>query len=946
MKATILLLLILFVSFSQLLASENHYQFISPQPGSENNSRESNIIFRHGDFLDQAGYTQNSIEAKGSKSGKIKGEVILSSDRKTLIFKPTQKLLPNELISVKINSGIKTANGKQIEPFRFQFRTTHLKKEIFLKSAFTKQIEVHNKLNKKTEGAIPELTVNVYDSSAVGEGDVFLAVASETEGIGYYLMVVNNDGTIKYSKELVDDYAYDFKVQPNGLLTYAQFLSHHDYTGGGNCIHMVMDQSLTIVDSFQMGNGYIAEAHDFQMLPNGHVLLFGYYLTEFDMTKVSEGAYPNALVSGGVVQELDVDKNVIFQWRSWDHFDYESYPFSSRRINRSTISAFHLNTIVQDTDGHIIIATPSFGHKINRQTGEVMWGIGGAFNEFSFIGVDSSDGAGYITGHMFHRIANDNFLVYDNGSRNGTSSSKVHEFILDEQAKTAELVWSFEPDTIIGAWHRGNAERLPNGNTFIGWGGASGKFIPTATEVNPEGEVVFEISFDNPDVESYRAFRFPFPDGEPAAEVALFELASNNTYEFSENNINTGISIKINSKSGSGYNEMTVKQYNYAPLNPIFLEKSPVVAPTRTFITESNISDLDAEIIIDCDLWDISQPDSAMIYTREFEVNGVFIPLQTTYNNVTHKLIAPITQLGEFIVAHPDFESVVYTPMLIEPADSTSVNQEESLNLSWTPVGFVQSYELQVSMNDTFTELVIDETSLKDAIYTLDNLIADTAYYWRTRSTNDAGTSEWTEPALFYTIAPFVQVTVPNGGESWQRGLEYFIRWEDNLNEEVSLELYQGDQFVSVIDTVESNGAYKWEVPLDLPLAEDYLIRIKSSENQEIIDLSDVEFSIVDSTTEIDEDQSLVKKEFSLMQNYPNPFNSETQVEFTLTQKSQTQLLIFDIKGRLVKTALNQSLMPGHHKINVSLEGLPTGIFFYTLQTEKFKQTKKMIYLK
>ncbi len=44
-----------------------------------------------------------------------------------------------------------------------------------------------------------------------------------------------------------------------------------------------------------------------------------------------------------------------------------------------------------------------------------------------------------------------------------------------------------------------------------------------------------------------------------------------------------------------------------------------------------------------------------------------------------------------------------------------------------------------------------------------------------------------------------VQDTVPNGGEQWQRGLEYYILWDDNLIEDVGIELYMGDSLLQTI---------------------------------------------------------------------------------------------------------------------------------------------------
>ena len=81
-KITLLILLIGGVIFG---GSIKDYQFISPVPGSDLNSRESTIIIREGSGIN-SGSLHNSIFVTGNKSGKIKGEIVLASDGKTIIL--------------------------------------------------------------------------------------------------------------------------------------------------------------------------------------------------------------------------------------------------------------------------------------------------------------------------------------------------------------------------------------------------------------------------------------------------------------------------------------------------------------------------------------------------------------------------------------------------------------------------------------------------------------------------------------------------------------------------------------------------------------------------------------------------------------------------------------------------------------------------------------------
>jgi hypothetical protein len=59
----------------------------------------------------------------------------------------------------------------------------------------------------------------------------------------------------------------DFKLQPNGLITFFDTRTRCFYA---------MNSSYAIIDSFRCANGYVTDGHDFQMLTNGHAFLMSY----------------------------------------------------------------------------------------------------------------------------------------------------------------------------------------------------------------------------------------------------------------------------------------------------------------------------------------------------------------------------------------------------------------------------------------------------------------------------------------------------------------------------------------------------------------------------------------------------------------------------------------------------------------------------------------------
>jgi hypothetical protein len=85
---------------------------------------------------------------------------------------------------------------------------------------------------------------------------------------------------------------------------------------------------------------------------------------------------------------------------------------------------------------------------------------------------------------------------------------------------------------------------------------------------------------------------------------------------------------------------------------------------------------------------------------------------------------------------------------------------------------------------------------------------------------------------------------------------------------------------------------------------------------------------------------------YSLSQNYPNPFNPSTTIRFAVTSPSFTTLKIYNSLGEEVAVLLDKELATGAYEVNWNASGLPSGVYYYTLNTEGIVETKKMILIK
>lgn len=346
-------------------------------------------------------------------------------------------------------------------------------------------------------GDFPAITVTV-PASNTAPGYVFV---TSFAGPGLptaapYVMILDNQGDpVYYRKQPPNQAGTDLKLNSNGRLTY------YDRAVGK---FRELDQTYATVGFYDAVNHW-TNHHDFQLLPNGNQLYLIYDPRTIDMSQVVPGGKPAATVYGLIVQEVDINRHVVFEWRSWDHIDLTD---SNQDLTTQIIDLIHANAVGLDFDGNLLISSRHLDEvtKINRQTGAIIWRWGGKRNQFTFIG----DNRHFSHLHDIRLLPNGHYTLYDNGNGLMPEYSRALEYVLDQTNKTATLVWEYRNTPDVFAWGMGNVQRLPNGNTMIGWGAT----VPTLTEVTPDGRKAFELTMDTMH-QSYRAFRFVW-EGRPS----------------------------------------------------------------------------------------------------------------------------------------------------------------------------------------------------------------------------------------------------------------------------------------------------------------------------------------------------------------------------------------------------------------------------------------------
>ncbi len=94
------------------------------------------------------------------------------------------------------------------------------------------------------------------------------------------------------------------------------------------------------------------------------------------------------------------------------------------------------------------------------------------------------------------------------------------------------------------------------------------------------------------------------------------------------------------------------------------------------------------------------------------------------------------------------------------------------------------------------------------------------------------------------------------------------------------------------------------------------------------------------------DNQSNTVNSFELSQNYPNPFNPSTQIKYSVAERGNVTLKVYDVLGKEVATLVNTTKDAGSYEVNFDAANLSSGLYIYTIQAGNFTSSKKMMLLK
>lgn len=478
---------------------------VYPSPGTKYNSPQSQIAFR-GIPASQLG----AISVVGSVTGAHSGQIEPDSDGDGGSFVPSSPFAAGETVTV--TTSLNVVGGKN---GGFSFAIDHPSSPIVpMMLPVVKAGSDGLQYFRSVPQLLPASITVTTNRAPASEGDIFLTPQYGPDQNGP--MILDPSGNLVWfdpvpvsSRMLFSD----FRVQNlfgSKVLTWWQGTTNNGTGEGEGVIVNANYQQITTV---QAGNGLIMDLHEFLVTPQGDAYIFA----DAPLSVPSIVGKPTI---DPVIQEIDIKTGlVLFQWDALDHVPLSDSYFSPKHSG-FVFDPYHGNSVGVEGDGNLIVSLRNTNtvYKINRQSGQIMWELGGRQSSFKM-------GPGTATAFQHDAVVqpNGNLTIFDDGA----GPPRIHPYSrgirvsINTSTKTATLVKEYDHSPDISGNFEGSVQVLPDGNVFMGWGQQ-----PYFSEDDPAGQQIFDAHFTVP-TSSYRAYRFPWT-GQPLTAPALAFSANAN----------------------------------------------------------------------------------------------------------------------------------------------------------------------------------------------------------------------------------------------------------------------------------------------------------------------------------------------------------------------------------------------------------------------------------
>jgi hypothetical protein len=495
---------------------------VLPFPGTPDASPHTNI-----DLPAVSPSQIAAVKVVGSQSGPHRGRLSEQPAGQGTAFIPSRPFAPGERVSVTAvvrSAAAAAASGAPgSRQLRFSFGVARSAAPAERTRSDAPQPPAATARRTRVYVSAPALHPPVVNMSGrdtdTASGNMFLDAQKDGHPGTY---ILDSKGDLLWFHPSPSNSEFNLRVQGyrgQAVLTYWQGSLTSFGLGRGK--GEILNENYRITHTVMAGNGLQSQGIDEHEFTLGHERSEGTAFVEIwknvQRNLTSVGGPPNGTVTDWIIQEIDVATNkVIWEWHALGHIPLTSS--YARYSSGQPYDYFHLNSIQQLSDGHLIISARNTWavYSIDRATGKVVWQLGGKHSSFK-----RGAGANFEWQHDATLHSNGLVTLFDDAAPPPREKqSRALEIHISLAKHQATLVHQFVHSPPTLAYSQGSVEVLQNHNVFVGWGSR-----PYFSEYTAGGGHVFGAAFPV-GVQSYRAYRFNNWVGNPLGAPAIAVRAS------------------------------------------------------------------------------------------------------------------------------------------------------------------------------------------------------------------------------------------------------------------------------------------------------------------------------------------------------------------------------------------------------------------------------------
>ncbi len=489
--------------------------YVLPFAGTPDASPQTQV-----DFGSVAPSRLLAVSVTGSRSGTHTGRIKQMPGGAGSAFFPAQPFAPGEHVSVVAK--VKGSGGRGDQTVGTSFTTAALVAPSAGPASASKPraAAVHAALSPeaKTQSFYsepwlhPPILLRSGNVPDPGQGDILVDAENSIQAGP---LIYDTAGQLVWFDPVPHSAAFNVEEQRLYGQSALTFWRGYVVNGYGIGTDMVLNHAYQTVATINAANGYNTDLHEFQITPQGNALVTAWALVHADLRSV--GGSKNGTLVDSVVEEINIATGqLLWEWHADGHVRLTASYFG--KATSKPYDFFHANSIQQLPNGNFLVSARSTSavYEISAATGRIVWILGGRHSSFKM-----GKGTNFEWQHDARLQSDGTLTVFDDGADGkgpgNESRSRALRIRINLRTHRATLVHAYVNHPSILAQSQGNVQRLPDGNTFVGWGSAQ-----YFSEFDRRARQRFSGHFYAP-IYSYRAYRAPWygePTGAPSVAAS------------------------------------------------------------------------------------------------------------------------------------------------------------------------------------------------------------------------------------------------------------------------------------------------------------------------------------------------------------------------------------------------------------------------------------------